>query len=152
MGASVRRLDSFALCRAAYFYVQYFIFSLRFPRSSLFLPDCLLVAKDGVIIHETYFSNTSESLYETDSLGKTSTAVLMGIPVHDGDIDIDTPIVQYGVKPQAIWNASGPNYFENVTLRHILAQVQRLGGVCVRTSVVVGVHAHTAYKETFASE
>ena len=28
-----------------------------------------------------YYSNTSDSIYETDSLGKTVTAALMGIPV-----------------------------------------------------------------------
>lgn len=36
---------------------------------------CVTVVKDGVIVYEKYFSNTSESIYETDSLGKTNTAV-----------------------------------------------------------------------------
>ena len=65
---------------------------------------CLLVAKDGVIVHESYFHNTSDSVYETDSLGKSVTSALMGIPVAEGLLDIDTPIKQYGVVPQAIWS------------------------------------------------
>eukprot|EP00040_Diaphanoeca_grandis_P039718 m.259895 g.259895 ORF g.259895 m.259895 type:complete len:615 (+) comp38863_c0_seq1:70-1914(+) len=91
---------------------------------------CLTVVKDGVIVHETYFSNTSASIYETDSLGKTATAALIGILVEDGLLDIDTPIREYGVPSNlAVWNASGVNYFENVTLRHILAQSSGYGTV-----------------------
>ena len=37
---------------------------------------CLLVVKDGVIVHETYYANTSESVYESDSLAKTTTAAV----------------------------------------------------------------------------
>ena len=42
---------------------------------------CLLIAKDGVIVSETYYKNTSESTYESDSLGKTITASLLGVAV-----------------------------------------------------------------------
>ena len=40
---------------------------------------CLLVVKDGEIVHESYFANTSETVYESDSLGKTATAALFGV-------------------------------------------------------------------------
>lgn len=47
-----------------------------------------------------------EHRYETDSLGKTSTAALIGVAVQQGLVDIDRPIREYGVKPQANWSAS----------------------------------------------
>ena len=40
---------------------------------------CLVVVKDGAIIHESYYANTSESVYETDSMAKTFTAALLGV-------------------------------------------------------------------------
>lgn len=54
----------------------------------------------------------------------------MGLAVQDGILDIDKPIKEYGVKPQAIWNASGPDYFNNVTIRHLLAQSSGYGKSC----------------------
>lgn len=91
---------------------------------------CLTVTKDGVIVHESYFSNTSSSLYETDSLGKTATAVLVGMAVQQGLVDIDTPIKKYGVSPTlAVWNASGTDYFDVVTMRHLLGQSSGYGTV-----------------------
>ena len=90
---------------------------------------CLLVAKDGVIVHESYFSNTSSSVYESDSLGKTITAALVGVAVQQGLVDIDTPIQHYGVTAQAPWNVSGVDYFPEVTLRHLMAQSSGYGTV-----------------------
>lgn len=92
---------------------------------------CLLVIKDGYLIHESYFGNTSESLYETDSLGKTVTAALFGSAVQDGLIDIDKPLVEYGVKPTTNfeYGHSWGKFFPNVTTRTLLAQSSGYGVV-----------------------
>lgn len=84
---------------------------------------CLLVVKDGVIMHEAVYANTTATVYESDSLGKTITASVVATAVEHGLVDLDTPIHTYGVAPgQANWSASGVDYFEQVTLRHLLGQ------------------------------
>jgi CubicO group peptidase (beta-lactamase class C family) len=98
---------------------------------------CLVVAKDGKLVHESYFANTSETLYETDSAGKVMTAALMGVLVQKGLLDIDRPIKQYGVKPKQylnhwenvsfLWNKTGVDFFDNVTTRHLLTQTNGYG-------------------------
>ena len=88
---------------------------------------CLLIAKDGVIVSETYYKNTSESTYESDSLGKTITASLLGVAVQHGLLDLDTPLVQYGVRPRGNWSVSGTDYFPEVTMRHLLTQSSGYG-------------------------
>ena len=80
---------------------------------------CLVVIKDGYLIHESYFGNSSEALYETDSLGKTTTAALFGVAVEEGLIDIDKPVIEYNVsREQADWNATGYDYYPQLTVRH----------------------------------
>ena len=101
--------------------------------------NCLLVVKDGVIIEEKYFGmNTSDSVYETDSLGKTSVAALFGVAVQQGLIDIDRPLAEYGVQPATSDGGSGPQFEEghswgtfwpNVTARTLLAQSSGYGEV-----------------------
>ena len=84
-----------------------------------------------MIIHETYYSNTSSSVYETDSLGKTAVATIVGLLVEDGLLDIDTPIKEYGVADDlASWSASGTNYFSRECAR---------ARPCVRVCVCVCV-------------
>ena len=92
---------------------------------------CLLVIKDGYLIHESYFGNTSDSLYETDSLGKTVTAALFGTAVQDKLIDIDKPLVSYGVKPTTHFDYghSWGSFFPNVTTKSLLAQSSGYGVV-----------------------
>ena len=90
---------------------------------------CLVVAKDGVIVHETYYANTSATTYESDSLGKTVTAALVATAIEQGLVDLDRPLHEYGVTPQANWSASGTDYFPRVTLRHLLAQSSGYGVV-----------------------
>ena len=90
---------------------------------------CLLIAKDGVIVSETYYKNTSESTYESDSLGKTITASLLGVAVQHGLLDLDTPLVQYGVRPRGNWSVSGTDYFPEVTMRHLLTQSSGYGTI-----------------------
>ena len=88
---------------------------------------CLAVIKDGVIVHESYYSNTSSSVYESDSLGKTITAAMVSAAIEQGLVDLDVPIAQYGVTPGANWSVSGVDYFPEVTLRHLLAQASGYG-------------------------
>ena len=35
---------------------------------------CLLIVKDGAVVHENYFHNGTHTMYEFDSLGKTAIA------------------------------------------------------------------------------
>ena len=92
---------------------------------------CLLVIKDGYLIQESYFGNSSDSLYETDSLGKTVTAALFGSLVQEGLLDIDRPIHEYGVKPTKHFDYghSWGTFFPNVTTRSLLAQSSGYGVV-----------------------
>ena len=96
---------------------------------------CLLVVKDGVIIEEQYFGNTSESLYETDSLGKTAVVMTYGIAAQQGLLDIDKPLADYGVEP-ATARGPGPTFegghswgkfWPNVTMRTLMAQSSGYG-------------------------
>ena len=43
-----------------------------------------LVVKDGVIVHESIYANTSATVYESDSLGKTITASVVSAAVEQG--------------------------------------------------------------------
>jgi CubicO group peptidase (beta-lactamase class C family) len=96
---------------------------------------CLLVIKDGYLIQESYFGNSSEALYETDSLGKTVTAALFGSLVQEGLLDIDRPIHEYGVKPTTHFDYghSWGSFFPNVTTRSLLAQSSGYGVVAPGT-------------------
>lgn len=91
--------------------------------------DCLLVVKDGALIHESYQRGnaTTTKQYETDSLGKIFTAGVMGAAVQAGLIDIDRPMSQYGLRPTAKWNRTGVDYWPRVTARHLLNQMSGYG-------------------------
>ena len=96
---------------------------------------CFLVVKNGVIVHEQYFGNSSAGdKYESDSLGKQGTALIMAMAATRGLIDLDTPLAHYGVENS---NSSWPpHWWEKVTARHLLSQT----GGCVtgETSGVKG--------------
>lgn len=82
---------------------------------------CLVVATDGVVVHESYYGGrNSSSLVTIDSVGKTLTALIVGAAVTQGLLDIDRPIHSYGVKPAAGVDWGG--YWLNVTTRHLLGQ------------------------------
>ena len=83
---------------------------------------CTLIVVDGELVLERYHANTSLSLYESDSMGKTAIAALIGVAVTKGLLDIDLPIHTLGVKDSEIWNATGVSFFKQVTTRHILSQ------------------------------
>jgi len=97
---------------------------------------CFLVVKDGEIMHELYApGNSSETKFETDSVGKTMTAALMGTAVTQGKLDLDRPLREYGVKPRtgANWSVGGTDFFPNVTARHLLSQSSGYGRVAPGT-------------------
>ena len=96
---------------------------------------CLLVVKDGVIVHETTFANTSNTTYESDSLAKTATALVVGAALHAGLFDLDTPLASYNVTPTCddgskdCWRARCPScppgplgFWPNQTARTLLSQ------------------------------
>ena len=100
---------------------------------------CLLVVKDGVIVHESTFVNRSDTQYESDSLAKTATALVVGAAVEAGLFELDVPLARYGVRPrcgggapQDCWRAHCPpgrpcpdgplGFWPNVTARTLLSQ------------------------------
>jgi CubicO group peptidase (beta-lactamase class C family) len=95
---------------------------------------CLLIVKDGVIVHESTYANRSDTQYESDSLAKTATALVIGAAVHAGLFDLDTPLAAYGMAPtcsgdEECWRANctgcptGPlGFWPNMTARALLAQ------------------------------
>jgi CubicO group peptidase (beta-lactamase class C family) len=93
--------------------------------------NCTLIVKDGYIIHESYDSwSNAESLFESDSMGKTAIAAVIGIAEYKGLLDIDEPVAKYyNDDSRASWNQSGTNFFPKVTLRHILSQASGYGRV-----------------------
>ena len=47
---------------------------------ALMLTDCFLVAKDGYLMHEEYYGDAGpETVYESDSMTKVATALLIGV-------------------------------------------------------------------------
>lgn len=88
-------------------------------------------------MHELYApGNSSESKFETDSVGKTMTAALMGTAVSQGKLDLDRPLHEYGVtaRPGANWSVGGKiDYFPQATARHLLSQSSGYGRVAPGT-------------------
>jgi len=90
---------------------------------------CLVVVKDGKMVHESYFVNSSKTRYRTQSLGKTMIATMFGTLVQQGLLDLDKPLEQYGVPRNASWNLTGVDYWPTVTARHLLSQAGGYGKV-----------------------
>ena len=91
--------------------------------------DCLVVAKDGVIVHERYHNGAdANSLHFVDGAGKTATALLVGALVKSHGLDLDEPLARYGVEAPELagqlydveW---APDAWSKVTTRHLLARV-----------------------------
>ena len=91
--------------------------------------DCLVVAKDGVIVHERYHNGaTADSLHFVDGAGKTATALLVGALVKSHGLDLDEPLARYGVEAPELagqlydveWDSDA---WSKVTTRHLLARV-----------------------------
>lgn len=94
--------------------------------------NCTLVVKNGYIVHEHYDSWSNEqSTFESDSMGKTAVAAIIGLAEYKGLLDIDKPIASYtNISDQlAVWNATGVNFFPQLTVRHLLSQASGYGRV-----------------------
>ena len=112
--------------------------------------DCLLVVKDGVIVHETYREGgDADTLHYLDGVGRTAAALLIGAAEHQGVLDLDTPLSEYGIAappvrgygvetpvangvidadalkahPELRWG----DEWSRVTARHVLGQATGLG-------------------------
>jgi hypothetical protein len=91
-------------------------------------PDrhCFLVVKDGAIVHERYYGDANAGAkYESDSLGKQGTSLIMTMAATRNLIDLDKPLASYNVTPMP--NTWPPKWWPNVTARHLLSQT----GGCV---------------------
>jgi hypothetical protein len=100
--------------------------------------NCTLIVKSGYIIHEVYEGGSNaESTFESDSMGKATSAALIGLLEYRGLVDLDTPLSHYNVTSTQCsppttcptWNSTGVDYFPNVTLRHVLSQATGYGRV-----------------------
>ena len=90
---------------------------------------CLAVIKNGFLVHEEIFYNTSATKYRTQSAGKTMVAAMFGTLVQRGLLDLDRPLASYGVPRNATWNLTGVDYYPQVTARHLLSQASGYGRV-----------------------
>jgi CubicO group peptidase (beta-lactamase class C family) len=88
--------------------------------------DCFVVVRDGVVVYDSYRAPLDNfSLIVVDSIGKTMTALIVGHAVSKGLLDIDKPLLSYGVQPMkgVQWNG----FYPNVTTRHLLSQTSGQG-------------------------
>ena len=85
---------------------------------------CLLIIKQGIIISETYYSNSSETTYETDSAAKTMLGLLIGAVWTHSPWDLDAPLSTFGVNT-SIFN----EWHDVVTTRHVLSQSSGMGAI-----------------------
>ncbi len=97
------------------------------------LPEryCTVVVKDGEIVQESTYTNSSMTKYESDSAGKTIIAMLMGAVQYATGVDLDKPLASYGIQPIADTNwapgARGAYFWPRVTGRHLLGQTSGFG-------------------------
>ena len=112
--------------------------------------DCLLVVKDGVIVHETYREGgDADTLHYLDGVGRAAAALLIGAAEHQGVLDLDTPLSEYGIAapPVRLSETEAPvangvvdadalkahpelrwgDEWSRVTARHVLGQATGLG-------------------------
>ncbi|CAJ1385113.1 unnamed protein product [Effrenium voratum] len=88
---------------------------------------CILVAHEGRLVYEHYVPGAGpEERIELDSAAKTVSALLIGVLVTQGKLDLDTPLRQYNVTPSAYWG-KGDEYWPMITARHLLTHTSGLG-------------------------
>ena len=91
--------------------------------------ECFAVAKGGELLYELDYraaAGEPAPLIESDSAGKTITALLIGVLVTKYDLSLDSTLESHGVRPQADWGP-GNTFYPNVTIRHVLGQVAGSG-------------------------
>lgn len=85
---------------------------------------CLLILHDGEVAFERYAEGASATdQIELDSIGKTISALLIGVLVTQGRAELDKPLAEYNVTATADWG----NYWPQVTARHLLTHTSGLG-------------------------
>ncbi len=91
--------------------------------------ECFAVAKGGELLYDLDYraqAGKPAPLIESDSAGKTITALLIGVLATKYNLSLDSTLESHGVRPQADWGP-GNTYFPHVTIRHVLGQVAGSG-------------------------
>ena len=89
--------------------------------------DCLLVIKDGELVHEAYYGDARrDARLATDNVGLLAVVALVGAAENQGLVHLDVPIADHGVDVSDVF---GPEHGPDVTLRHLLAQTHGGGEV-----------------------
>ncbi|CAE7657292.1 unnamed protein product [Symbiodinium sp. CCMP2456] len=88
---------------------------------------CILVAHKGRLVYEHYAPGADAfEQIELDSAAKTVSALLIGVLVTQGRLDIDRPLAEYKVKPSAYWG-DHDEYWPLITARHLMTHTSGLG-------------------------
>lgn len=88
---------------------------------------CLVVVHEGKVAYERYAAGASpEERLEADSAAKTVCALLVGVLVTQGKLDLDMPLARYNVTPHAYWGKDKV-FWPLVTTRHLLSHTSGLG-------------------------
>ena len=89
--------------------------------------DCLLVIKDGELVHEAYYGDARrDARLATDNVGLLAVVALVGAAENQGLVHLDVPIADHGVDVSDVF---GPEHGPDITLRHLLAQTHGGGEV-----------------------
>lgn len=86
--------------------------------------DCFVVARDGALVHESYYhaegAGAREAFSVDDAAGALATVLATGIAVDQGLFGLDEPLAKFGLA--SVERAFGREYAEEVTVRQLLAQ------------------------------
>ena len=94
--------------------------------------DCVVVVKDGVVVHEEYYNGaTLNSVFNVGYVGKVATALAIGAAILRQDLTLDDKVKelldraqQFGGDTPPEWNSE---YWASLTVRELLAQVSSDG-------------------------
>jgi len=82
--------------------------------------DCFLVAKDGAIVHESYYgANDANTQHVVDGVGTLALVVAAGVALQQGLFELDAPLAKYDLR--SVEEAFGA-YADQVSVRQLLAQ------------------------------
>jgi CubicO group peptidase (beta-lactamase class C family) len=88
--------------------------------------DCFLVAKDGAIVHESYYGGAMDSNTKSvvDGVGSLALVAATGIAVAQGLFELDVPLSTYHI---ASAEEAFGEYADRVSARQLLAQTHGAG-------------------------
>lgn len=88
--------------------------------------DCFLVAKDGAIVHESYYGGATDSNTKSvvDGVGSLALVAATGIAVAQGLFELDVPLSTYHI---ASAEEAFGEYADRVSARQLLAQTHGAG-------------------------